>query len=277
MFRRIISNFFIIVAILLLSYPLFSDVWNRMHNSRLSAEYALAVEDMEKEDYEKVWADARAYNERLMEKSHRFYPNDDEMLEYNALLDVTGTGIMGYIEIPVIGVNLPIYHTIEDVVLQVACGHVPGSSLPVGGEGTHTVLSGHTGLSSGKLFTELPKVKIGDVFMLKILDETFTYQVDCINTVLPEELSLLDIEKDKDLCTLVTCTPIGVNSHRLLVRGHRIENLEEVADQADPMTDVQRILNMFSGYEKIMAGIALLLVFVVYILPLIRRKKKEKK
>ena len=154
----------------------------------------------------------------------------DDSLEdqYEKLLDVAGNGVMAYIEIPKINVHLPVYHGTEEVILQVAIGHLDWTSLPVGGEGTHCVLSGHRGLPSARLFTDLDKMVIGDTFILKVLDEILTYEVDQILVVEPQDTAALQIEQGQDLCTLVTCTPYGINSHRLLIRGHRIANAEEV-------------------------------------------------
>lgn len=153
-----------------------------------------------------------------------FFPNDEEKQYYEQLLNVSGNGIMGYIEIPSIDVMLPIYHGTSEEVLQVAIGHIEGSSLPIGGESTHSVISGHRGLPSSRLFTDIDQLSEGDTFTLMVLDEVLTYEVDQIRIVEPEDISLLAIEEGQDLCTLVTCTPYGVNSHRLLVRGHRVEN-----------------------------------------------------
>ena len=153
--------------------------------------------------------------------------SEEEKEAYDALLDISGTGVMGYIEIPTVNISLPVYHGTEDAVLQIAVGHLEWSSLPVGGESTHCVLSGHRGLPSAKLFTNLDKLVAGDKFIMRVLDEVLTYEVDQILIVEPTDVSTLIIEAGKDLCTLVTCTPYGINSHRLLVRGHRIENQDE--------------------------------------------------
>ena len=153
----------------------------------------------------------------------RFTPSEEEDTLYDSLLDANGTGMMGYITIPEIRCKLPIYHGVEDSVLQVGIGHIEGSSLPVGGRGTHCVLSGHRGLPSAKLFTDLDKLEKGDIFLLHIYDKVLTYEIDQISIVEPEDYGLLEIEDGKDLCTLLTCTPYGINTHRLLVRGHRVE------------------------------------------------------
>lgn len=208
-------------------YPSVSDWWNSLHQSRAIANYTDMVANMDDEVYEEMWNRAVAYNQELWKRMNRYFPDDEEKAEYRSLLNISGTGIMGYIDIPSISCELPIYHGTDESVLQIAVGHIESSSLPVGGEGSHCVLSGHRGLPSAKLFTNLDQLKEGDIFMLNVLDETLTYEVDQIRIVLPEEVDDLELVKGKDYCTLVTCTPYAVNTHRLLVRGHRIDNLEE--------------------------------------------------
>ena len=218
----LIAAFFI--GALLLLYPTISDFWNSFHQSRAIASYAEQVADLDENAYDRLWEDARIYNKTLGDRMNRFVMAEEQKKAYAALLNIADNGVMGYIEIPKVRCNLPIYHGTDEAVLQVAIGHVPGSSLPVGGESTHCVLSGHRGLPSAKLFTNLDELETGDVFMLRVLDETLTYEVDQIRTVLPNELGDLAIVEGEDYCTLVTCTPYGINSHRLLVRGHRVEN-----------------------------------------------------
>ncbi len=223
-----LSTIFLSLAFLaglsLLLYPTASDYWNSMHASKAVADYSAEVNRLSQTQYDEIWAAATAYNQSLQDRENDFYLTDEQKAQYEALLDVNGTGVMGYIEIPNIKLSLPIYHGTEDSVLQIAVGHLEWSSLPVGGEGTHCVLSGHRGLPSAKLFTNLDQLVEGDTFVLRVLDEVLTYQVDQILIVEPEDTDALKAEEGKDLCTLVTCTPYGVNSHRLLVRGHRIEN-----------------------------------------------------
>ena len=211
----------------LLLYPTVSDYWNSLHASQAVADYAENVRNLEAEKYQQVLQDARNYNQRLPYKHTTFALSEEEKGAYDALLDISGTGVMGYIEIPSIDISLPVYHGTEEGVLQIAVGHLEWSSLPVGGADTHCVLSGHRGLPSAKLFTNLDKLVVGDKFIMRVLDEVLTYEVDQILIVEPTDVSTLIIEAGKDLCTLVTCTPYGINSHRLLVRGHRIENQEE--------------------------------------------------
>ena len=183
--------------------------------------------NLDNDTYDQLWQDAASYNQSLLTRSNTYLLSDEQKAEYDRLLDVSGLGVMGYIEIPEIDVSLPIYHGTGESVLQIAVGHLEWSSLPVGGESTHCVLSGHRGLPSAKLFTNLDKLQEGDTFLLRILNEVLTYEVDQILIVEPQETSALQIEEGKDYCTLVTCTPYGINTHRILVRGHRIENAEE--------------------------------------------------
>ena len=238
-FTTILLVLILLTGVSLLLYPTVSDYWNSFHQSQAIASYVEAVAEIDNTDYEKMWQEAVAYNEKLKDNSGRWTPTDEELEEYERLLNVSDTGIMGYIEIPKIKVSLPIYHGTDEAILQIAIGHIPGSSLPVGGKGTHCVVSGHRGLPSAKLFTDLDQLEEGDLFMMRILDETLTYEVDQVRIVEPEELSDLEINEDKDLCTLVTCTPYGINSHRLLVRGHRVENLKE--DTIRVTADAQQI------------------------------------
>lgn len=211
----------------LLLYPTVSDYWNSLHASQAVTDYAENVRNLEAEKYQQVLQDARNYNQRLSYRHTTFALSEEEKGAYDALLDISGTGVMGYIEIPSIDISLPVYHGTEEGVLQIAVGHLEWSSLPVGGADTHCVLSGHRGLPSAKLFTNLDKLVVGDKFIMRVLDEVLTYEVDQILIVEPTDVSALMIEAGKDLCTLITCTPYGINSHRLLVRGHRIENQEE--------------------------------------------------
>ncbi len=227
----------------LLLYPTVSDYWNSFTQSKAIASYAEEVANIDEEEYRKILEKAVSYNKALFSKSNSFTLTNEMKKEYTDLLNVTGNGIMGYVEIPSINCSLPIYHGISDSVLQTAIGHLEWTSLPVGGASTHCVISGHRGLPSAKLFTNLDELKEGDIFMLRVLDEVLTYEVDKISIVLPEDTSNLRIEADKDYCTMLTCTPYGINTHRLLVRGHRIDNIEESivarvtsdAIQVDPM------------------------------------------
>lgn len=220
----IILVFILLLGVGIFLYPSVSDWWNSMHSTRAIASYVTAVEDLSGQEKEAILEAAKEYNRRLS-NGVNFTLTDEQRAEYNNLLDVTGTGIMGYVQISSIGVNLPIYHTVEESVLQIAVGHIPGTSLPVGGERTHCVMSGHRGLPSARLFTDLDQMVEGDTFTLNVLDQTTTYMVDQIRIVLPEETDELAIQDGKDYCTLVTCTPYGINTHRMLVRGKRIDNI----------------------------------------------------
>lgn len=215
-----------LVGVGLLVYPTFSDWWNSFHQSRAVAGYAQAVAELDPDRYKEVFEAAEKYNEKLCKSGVLWNMSEEEKKEYNALLDVNGSGIMGYIDIPKINVTLPVYHGTDEAVLQIAIGHLAGTSLPVGGTGTHCSVSGHRGLPSARLFTDLDKLAPGDNWTVTVLDRTVTYEVDQIRIVLPSEVSELKIDPEKDYFTLVTCTPYGINSHRLLVRGHRVENAQ---------------------------------------------------
>lgn len=258
-----------LVGLSLLLYPSVSDYWNSFHQSRAIATYAEAVAQVDDTDYEKMWEDAQRYNETLLNKANRWNLSDEEWAEYYELLNVSGNGIIGYIEIPQIKVSLPIYHGVDEAVLQIAVGHIEGSSLPTGGAGTHCVISGHRGLPSASLFTNLEELVEGDVFMMRILDETLTYEVDQIRIVEPTDLSSLEIEEGKDLCTLVTCTPYGINTHRLLVRGHRIENLE-TASNIRVTADAMQIDPVLVAP---VVAVPILILLIIWILVYYRRKR----
>lgn len=219
----------------LLLYPSFSNYWNSFHQTRAIASYQETVMAIDDDDYQKIWEEAVTYNQKLFENGQSWILTEEQKKEYNSILNIGGNGIMGHVEIPSIDVSLPIYHGVDEAVLQIAVGHIEGSSLPVGGKSSHCVISGHRGLPSAKLFTNLDELKEGDLFMMRILDETLTYEVDQIRIVEPKDLTNIVIKEGEDLCTLVTCTPYGVNSHRLLVRGHRVENVNTIRVTADAM------------------------------------------
>ena len=214
-----------LVGLSLLLYPTFSDWWNSLHQSQAVASYAQQVADMDDTTYDEMWDKAWDYNQSLLGRSNQFALTDTQGAQYDQMLNLGSNSVMGYVEIPKINTTLPIYHGTDEAVLQVAVGHLEWTSLPVGGESSHCVISGHRGLPSAKLFTNLDKLQTGDTFQLCVLDEVLTYEVDQIRIVEPHVLDDLVIEEGEDLCTLVTCTPYGINSHRLLVRGHRVENL----------------------------------------------------
>lgn len=233
--KSILGNILILLVFCsglgLLLYPAFSDCWNSFHQSQVLVNYENTVEKMSKSLYKKIIEEAKAYNKNLAEEGIDWHMSKKQEQKYNEILNINESGIMGYVEIPSIQCSLPIYHGTEEAVLQVAVGHLQGSSLPVGGKGSHCIISGHRGLPSAKLFTDLDQMKEGDNFSIHVMKEQLFYEVDQIQVVLPEETESLQIEKDADLCTLVTCTPYGINSHRLLVMGRRIDTpqTEEIA------------------------------------------------
>lgn len=256
-------------GVILLAYPSFSNYWNSFHQSRAIASYATAVANIDDNEYDRLWSQAFAYNRNLFLREFNLKLTEEEQLEYTQVLDVTGTGIMGYIEIPKIKCSLPIYHSTDEAVLQIAVGHLEGTSLPVGGEDTHCVLSGHRGLPSAKLFTDIDQLTNGDEFMIRTLDETLTYEVDQVLIVLPHEVDDLRIQEGEDLCTLITCTPYGVNSHRLLVRGHRVETVNR--NQIRVTADAIQIEPMLVA--PIVAAPILLMLLIALLIP---GKKKKK-
>lgn len=228
-FTNLILVLVLLAGLSLLLYPSFSDYWNSLHQSRAITVYADSVAELDNEQYQEILDAALAYNQSLLLRENQFSLTGEQRDAYPDMLNLAGNGIMGYIEIPSIKCSLPIYHGIDETVLQVAIGHIEWTSLPTGSESTHAVLSGHRGLPSAKLFSELDKLREGDLFMIRVLDELFTYEVDRILIVEPDEVDALLIEEGKTFCTLVTCTPYGINTHRMLVRGHRVENPREAA------------------------------------------------
>lgn len=272
-FSTIILILVFLVGLSLLLYPTVSDYWNSLHQSRAIAEYAEKVANLNDELYAKLLSDAQEYNEALPEKVDRYSMSDAERAEYSKLLDVSGSGVIGYIEIPLIGCSLPIYHGTSEAVLQIGVGHIEGSSLPVGGVGSHCVLSGHRGLPSARLFTDLDKLEIGDTFILRVLDETLTYEVDQILIVLPHEMEAIEIDPKEDYCTLVTCTPYGRNTHRLLVRGHRIDNQEE----AKTVRVTADALQIEPVIVAPLVAVPMLLTLLVIMLINTHRKKRQQK
>ena len=264
----------LILGVGVLLYPTVSDYWNNFHQSRAIASYVEQVAQIDTELYEQEWRKALAYNLRLTWAADRWSMSEQKLEEYNSTLNLTGSGIMGYIEIPKINCSLPIYHGTDEAVLQIAVGHIEGSSLPTGGTGTHSVLSGHRGLPSAKLFTDLDQIEEGDVFIIRVLNEILTYEVDQILIVLPYEMEPLAIDPKQDFCTLITCTPYGINSHRLLVRGRRIANVEEARSILVPAdaTQVDPIIVMPAVALPI-----LLLLFIIMMISTGRTKRKRKR
>lgn len=261
----------LLTGLALLLYPTFAEIWNSMNQTRAIASYMDTVSGMDRVSYESLWSAAHEYNETLVGRGmERFSLSDEEREEYESLLDVTDIGVIGYIEIPKLDTRMAIYHGTDESVLQIAIGHIEGSSLPVGGKGTHCVLSGHRGLPSARLFTDIDQLEEGDTFQLYILDEVLTYEVDQIVTVLPDDADQLAIDPEQDYCTLATCTPYGVNSHRLLVRGHRIETPQEET----PVHIISGARQIGRAYVAacVAVPIALILLFVLLIVWLFRRR-----
>lgn len=260
--------FLLIIGMGFLLYPSLSNYYNSFHQSKAISEYIEILAEIDEEEQERIFNDVRMYNKTLITNNTRWKMKDEERKVYNSLLNITETGIMGYIEIPKISVSLPIYHGTSDEVLQVAVGHVEGSSLPVGGIGTHTVLSGHRGLPSAKIFTDLDKIEEGDQFYIRVLNEVLTYEVDQILIVSPNEMDSLQIDPKQDYCTLVTCTPYGVNSHRMLVRGKRVETVNEKA--------ITITAEAFQIEPKIVMPFIAIPLCLLYIIILLLKPSKKK-
>jgi sortase A len=261
----------LLIGLSLILYPSVSNYWNSFHQSRAIAEYVENVAQMSNEEYNRVLSDARAYNVKLSKKGNMFELSDEEQREYESMLNISNNGAMSYIQIPSINCTLPIYHGTSDDTLEVGVGHIPGTSLPVGGESTHCVLSSHRGLPSARLFSDLDQLVEGDLFMLTTLDETLTYEVDQILIVTPDDTSALKIEDGQDYCTLVTCTPYGVNTHRLLVRGHRVANLEDdIRVTADAMQIEPVIVAPF-------IAVPILILLWLWVIFNTRDKKRKKR
>lgn len=275
--KRIIATILIILLFLaglgIVLYPYVSEYVNAKHASRVVVNYDDTVKEITPEDFSQYFEAAEEYNERLRQNPNPF-SEDNRTEGYETALNVDGSGMIGYLEIPKISVKLPFYHGTSGAVLNEAVGHLEGSSLPVGGEGTHVVLSAHRGLPSAKLFTDLPELGEGDIFILNVLDRKMTYQVDQILTVLPTELEALEVEDGQDYVTLMTCTPYGINTHRLLVRGHRIENLPEEEVKSIPVVHVERELTTQEKIQKYIP-FAVMGVAVLFLIALLMPSKKD--
>lgn len=258
----------LILGLSLLLYPSFSDWYNAKFQARAISTYSQQIAQIDNDEYIELWESAQSYNASLLSRKNTFRLTEEQKAAYDSELNFDNTGIMGYIEIPSIDVTLSVYHGTDDTTLSVAVGHLDWTSLPTGGPSTHCVLSGHRGLPSAKLFTDLDNLVVGDYFVLHILDRELTYEVDQILIVEPDDTQALLIEEGKDLCTLVTCTPYGINSHRLLVRGHRIDNIEQaqaVRVSADAVIVEKLVVAPFLLVPM------LLLLFVWLLIP--KRKK----
>ena len=270
---NIILILIFLVGLSVMLYPTVSDYINQKNQSRAVASYSEEVENLSDVDYQAYFDAADDYNRRLAETPDAFY-RPEEVSGYTDTLDVSGTGIMGYITIPKIGVELPVYHGTSDGVLQVAAGHLEGSSLPVGGAGTHAVISAHRGLPSAKLFTNLDELEVGDTFTVTVLDRVLTYEVDQISIVLPTETDLLQPVEGKDYVTLMTCTPYGINTHRLLVRGKRIENAEN-QKHIRVTADALRIEPIIVA-PALAVPMLLVMLVVMLAVPHLRKRKNQR-
>lgn len=262
----LILLFFTGLSVLL--YPTVSNFVNSRNQSKAIASYVERMNDIDASTYEAIMAEAREYNARIKSYSGSFALQEEELDQYLHLLGSSG-GAIGYLKMDAINVTLPLYLGDSPAVLQAGAGTMPGSSLPIGGPGTHAVITGHRGLPSSRLFTDLDQVVEGDIFVLHVLNETLTYQVDQIRVVEPQDLTELSIQPDQDFCTLVTCTPYGINTHRMLVRGHRIENIEH-SSEADAPISVDTV-----QIEMVMV-ILIIVAVILLVLFIIRRRSKRK-
>lgn len=283
-----VSNTILVLILLagvaIAGYPMFSEYWNSMHQSRAIMGYAERVAELSNDEYLSVWEDALDYNRRLSQDPNPWAMTDEDVDDYERQLNVDGTGNMGFIFIPKIDVNLPVYHGTSDAVLQTSIGHIDGTSLPAGSVhpdpddfekvvfASHSILSGHRGLPSAKLFSDLDAMELGDVFYLTVLDQTLTYMVDKITVIVPEDSSELGLFPGKDYCTLMTCTPYGINTHRLLVRGVRVENDKELVD-VRVTADALKIDPLY--VVPFIAGPVLLLM-ILWVVLFAGRKKKPR-
>ena len=273
-----------LMAFAIALYPMISTIYNEKHQSQIHTEFLQQVEDTDDSKLQEALQHARAYNASLAGAVTDNAFSEDAILDasakYEGLLNVTGRGIMGYVSVPKINVTLPIYHGTDSGTLERGIGHLLGTSLPVGGDSTHSVLTAHSGMASQRMFSDLPQLKNGDVFYLEVLNETLAYQVDQIHTVLPHDTTYLGIEADKDLCTLVTCTPFGVNTHRLLVRGFRIpyEKAEEIILQQEKTQIITGSTWQNEYVKGIGIGLGIVLIFLIIFLILwpLRRCRREK-
>lgn len=267
---KIMIGIMFLAGLSLLLYPLISNEWNTYRQERLISNYDTALSEKEEEgeiDFEEEWEQAKAYNEALLpsilpDSFAVAEASEEEDESYMSCLNLNGDGMMGYVEVPKINIRIPVFHTTEEDVLQTAAGHLEGSSLPVGGESTHAVISAHRGLPSATLFTDLDKLEEGDHFLLYILDDVLCYEVDQVSVVEPEDTEELAVEEGEDLVTLLTCTPYGVNSQRLLVRGHRVPY--EETDMEKTPTSLFTGTSLHTSYLLwVIVGISVTAVFIL--------------
>ena len=259
-------------------YPLVSNYVNDKYQSVVRTEYAQEMENLDAAAMEQAWENAKTYNDGLSPLRYQKEAVQAASEDYDRLLNLNGSGIMGYVEIPKLDLYLPIYHGTGEDALEKGIGHLTGSSLPIGGDGSHSVLTGHSGVAGKRLFSDLDQMQEGDVFFLHVLDETLAYQVAEINKVLPYETALLAPARDKDLCTLVTCYPYGVNTHRLLVRGERIpyeEATEIVEVEAEEPVQSTWKQQYFRGLA-IGGGCSLVILLLCLMAFLLRKKRRRK-
>ena len=275
--KKHLSTIFLVLIFLvgagIFAYPTIADQWNSLHQSRAIATYQEAVGDMNAEDYEAAWQAAEEYNRSIQENTfnHDAFSQEEENLrdtEYWNLLNLGGTGIMGYLSIPEIDVRMPIYHGTSDPVLQIGAGHMYGTALPIGGEGTHSVIAGHRGLPSSRLFTDLDQLEEGDKFYLHILDKVLAYQVDHISDMVDKDdtetlTSLMQKEEGEDLVTLFTCTPYGINSHRLLIRGRQVEYHGEDDETEADDSMLKSLRDYYMLYALLAIAVVLLLAVII--------------
>ncbi len=259
----------LLVGIFLLLYPSVANYWNSFHQAKAISSYTETVSNMSREEYKSILDSARKYNKGLAETGMLWNMTETEKAAYEKELAIEDSGIMGYISIPKFHIRCPLYHGTDEEVLQKAIGHLEASSLPVGGKSTHTLVSGHRGLPSARLFTDLDKVKEGDTWTITVLNETITYECDQVRIVLPDDLSDLKIEEGKDLCTLITCTPYGINTHRLLVRGHRVPNANGTADVTADAIQIEPIY-----IAPFLAGLILVILLIILLISTRRAKRK---
>lgn len=285
--KIILAGVIFLLALGLTLYPVVSNAYNQKHQSMIQTAYEENLRQVDTSDLERIRELAEAYNRSIVPGTAGEAYSQAALLsaaeDYDAQLDPSGSGIMGYVEIPKISVNLPIYHGSDEETLERGTGHLLGSSLPVGGESTHSVITGHSGMASQKMFTDLEQLEPGDIFHLRVLDEVLAYQVTQINTVLPHDTSLLGIVAGEDLCTLVTCTPTGVNTHRLLVTGRRIpytepETTKDETEEPEVISshwEEQYVVGLLFGMTAVLA-LALILLTAIQLYRSIHKPKRRK-
>ncbi len=275
--KKLLPNLLLAVVFLagltLLLYPTISNYVNERHQSHVVSTYESDLAQLPQEDYGPMLQAAEAYNVELAKNSDRFLQTEEDDAKYQAQLNPTQNGIMGFVEIDAIRVKLPIYHGTDESVLQVGVGHIEGTSLPVGGTGTHSAISGHRGLPSAMLFTDLDKLKVGDTFRIHTLDQVLTYRIDQILVVEPSDLTALEIDPEQDYCTLVTCTPYGINSHRLMLRGVRTQNAAEPAATVPVSTEEPEA---YASTAALVAIGVLILAAILLTRSLIRSKQENR-